>query len=62
MTSPFSFLQNEWPAIYDVADKAATQGIRTPPSPDNPVSVVFDHPRILREYFLFKKTGRRPKP
>jgi ADP-ribose pyrophosphatase YjhB (NUDIX family) len=24
--------------------------------------IVFDHARILREYFLFKKTGRRPKP
>jgi len=27
-----------------------------------PAPIVFDHPRILREYFLFKKTGRRPKP
>jgi 8-oxo-dGTP diphosphatase len=27
-----------------------------------PSPLVFDHPRILRDYFLFKKTGRRPKP
>jgi len=27
-----------------------------------PVPVVFDHSRILADYFLFKKTGRRPKP
>jgi len=29
---------------------------------DLPAPIVFDHARILREYFLFKKTGRRPKP
>ena len=27
-----------------------------------PAPIVFDHARILRDYFLFKKTGRRPKP
>ena len=27
-----------------------------------PSPVVFDHARILREYFHFKKTGRRPRP
>ena len=27
-----------------------------------PAALVFDHARILRDYFHFKKTGRRPKP
>jgi 8-oxo-dGTP diphosphatase len=27
-----------------------------------PAPLVFDHPRILRDYFLYKKTGRRPGP
>ncbi len=27
-----------------------------------PNPIVFDHARIVREYFIFKKTGRRPKP
>ena len=27
-----------------------------------PPGMVFDHARILRDYFHFKKTGRRPKP
>lgn len=27
-----------------------------------PAPIVFDHSRILRDYFVFKKTGRRPKP
>ena len=27
-----------------------------------PMPMVFDHERILRDYFVFKKTGRRPKP
>ncbi len=26
-----------------------------------PHAVVFDHPRILRDYFFFKKTGQRPR-
>jgi ADP-ribose pyrophosphatase YjhB (NUDIX family) len=29
---------------------------------DLPNPIVFDHARILRDYFHFKKTGRRPKP
>ncbi len=27
-----------------------------------PQPIVFDHEQILRDYFEFKKTGRRPKP
>lgn len=27
-----------------------------------PTPLVFDHAKILRDYFLFKKTGRRPRP
>jgi ADP-ribose pyrophosphatase YjhB (NUDIX family) len=27
-----------------------------------PAPLVFDHAQILRDYFNFKKTGRRPKP
>jgi 8-oxo-dGTP diphosphatase len=27
-----------------------------------PAPIVFDHGEILRDYFAFKKTGRRPKP
>jgi len=29
---------------------------------DLPTPLVFDHQQILRDYFVFKKTGRRPKP
>ncbi len=29
---------------------------------DLPAPIVFDHARILRDYFAFKKTGQRPKP
>ena len=29
---------------------------------DIPAPIVFDHARIVREYFIFKKTGRRPRP
>jgi len=29
---------------------------------DLPEPIVFDHTQILRDYFAFKKTGRRPKP
>ena len=29
---------------------------------DLPGPIVFDHEQILRDYFVFKKTGRRPKP
>ncbi|MBF8286084.1 MAG: NUDIX hydrolase, partial [Anaerolineales bacterium] len=27
-----------------------------------PAPIVFDHALILRDYFHFKRTGRRPKP
>jgi 8-oxo-dGTP diphosphatase len=27
-----------------------------------PAPIVFDHARILRDYFHFKKIGRRPRP
>src|SRR5262245_26218936 len=27
-----------------------------------PAPIVFDHAKILRDYFTFKRTGRRPKP
>ena len=29
---------------------------------DLPQPIVFDHGQILRDYFAFKKTNRRPKP
>ncbi len=29
---------------------------------DLPQPIVFDHEQILRDYFVFKNTGRRPKP
>ena len=29
---------------------------------DLPQPIVFDHAQILRNYFAFKKTGRRPRP
>ena len=27
-----------------------------------PTPIVFDHPRILRDYYKYKRTGNRPKP
>jgi ADP-ribose pyrophosphatase YjhB (NUDIX family) len=27
-----------------------------------PAPIAFDHPRILNEYFEYKKTGKRPRP
>lgn len=27
-----------------------------------PQAIVFDHPRILRDYFHYKRTGQRPTP
>jgi 8-oxo-dGTP diphosphatase len=27
-----------------------------------PAPLVFDHAKILNDYFTYKKTGRRPKP
>lgn len=29
---------------------------------DLPDAIVFDHRQILRDYFIFKKTGGRPRP
>lgn len=29
---------------------------------DLPAPLVFDHAKILRDYFRFKKSGRRPRP
>jgi len=29
---------------------------------DLPTPLVFDHAQILHDYFMFKKTGQRPKP
>lgn len=29
---------------------------------DLPQAIVFDHRQILRDYFIYKKTGRRPAP
>ena len=29
---------------------------------DLPTPLVFDHAQILRDYFVFRKTGQRPKP
>lgn len=45
------------PRGSDDAKSAAVYLEDTLPSP-----VVFDHPRILADYFRYKKTGQRPKP
>jgi len=45
------------PRGEDDAKTARIFGENEIPSP-----MVFDHARILREYFQFKKTGRRPRP
>jgi 8-oxo-dGTP diphosphatase len=45
------------PQAADDAIAARAFGQNNLPSP-----LVFDHARILRDYFLFKQTGRRPKP
>jgi 8-oxo-dGTP diphosphatase len=29
---------------------------------DLPAAIAFDHRQILRDYFMLKKTGRRPRP
>ncbi|HXG53096.1 MAG TPA: NUDIX hydrolase [candidate division Zixibacteria bacterium] len=42
------------------ADDAKAAGVFTEDT--LPAPVIFDHPRILRDYFEYKKTGRRPKP
>jgi 8-oxo-dGTP diphosphatase len=43
---------------------AADDAITARPFGENnlPTPLVFDHGRILRDYFYFKKTGCRPKP
>ena len=45
------------PQAADDAIAARPFGQNNLPSP-----LVFDHARILRDYFHFKQTGRRPKP
>ena len=41
------------------ADDAKSAGVFRE---DNlPAPIVFDHPQILKDYFRYKKTGRRPK-
>jgi ADP-ribose pyrophosphatase YjhB (NUDIX family) len=40
-------------------DAKAARAFRESEIPD---ALVFDHERILRDYFHFKKTGERPKP
>jgi 8-oxo-dGTP diphosphatase len=42
------------------ADDATTARICTEDQLPNPI--VFDHSRILKDYFQFKKTGERPRP
>jgi ADP-ribose pyrophosphatase YjhB (NUDIX family) len=42
------------------ADDARTAGIFH--ESELPAPLVFDHATIVRDYFLFKKTGRRPRP
>jgi 8-oxo-dGTP diphosphatase len=41
------------------ADDARTAKIFT--EANLPAAIVFDHPRILRDYFDYKRTGQRPK-
>jgi len=48
---------NGTPRGGDDAKVARVFGENKTPSP-----VVFDHARILREYYHYKKTGQRPKP
>jgi 8-oxo-dGTP diphosphatase len=42
------------------ADDAATAKVFA--AGQLPQPIVFDHPRILNDYFTYKRTGRRPKP
>ena len=42
------------------ADDAKSAGVYNESQLPNPV--VFDHRRILSDYFYFKKTGKRPRP
>ena len=42
------------------ADDAKSAGVYNESQLPNPI--VFDHKRILSDYFYFKKTGKRPRP
>jgi len=42
------------------ADDAKTAGVFS--ENQLPAPIVFDHSRILSDYFHFKRTGERPKP
>jgi 8-oxo-dGTP diphosphatase len=44
----------------EAADDA--KSVRTFSENNLPALLAFDHARILRDYFRFKKTGARPKP
>lgn len=46
--------------VPEAADDAKT--VRTFHQNNLPAPLAFDHARILRDYFSFKKTGARPKP
>ena len=46
--------------VPEAADDAKT--VRTFHENNLPAPLAFDHARILRDYFSFKKTGARPKP
>lgn len=46
--------------VPQAADDAKTAKIFTEAQLPSPI--VFDHPQILRDYFVYKATGRRPKP
>lgn len=46
--------------VPEAADDAKT--VRTFHENNLPAPLAFDHARILRDYFILKKTGARPKP
>jgi 8-oxo-dGTP diphosphatase len=46
--------------VPQAADDAKTAKIFTEAQLPSPI--VFDHTQILRDYFVYKATGRRPKP
>ncbi|HEY1235554.1 MAG TPA: NUDIX hydrolase [Candidatus Binatia bacterium] len=46
--------------VPEAADDA--KAVRTFLENNLPAPLAFDHARILRDYFRFKKTGARPKP
>ena len=51
-------------AIADGAPKGAddAKDARVFLEDELPSPIVFDHPKILADYFRYKKTGQRPKP